>query len=192
MSALREKVWTVEEYLELEHTSEEKHEYLDGHIYLMAGASRKHLLISGNIYASLHAQLRKRPCEIYQSDMRVKADRLYTYPDIVVVCDTPQFIGEAPGTLINPILIVEVLSPSTEGSDRRKKFQDYRALESLQEYLLVEQDSHQIEHYIRQKDGQWLLSDAVELEKVLELPSIGCTLALADVYEKVTFDKEEA
>jgi Uma2 family endonuclease len=191
MSALREKIWTVEEYLEFERTSEEKYEYFDGHIYLMAGASRKHLLISGNTYANLHAQLRKGPCEIYQSDMRVKADRLYTYPDITVVCDTPQFAGEAPGTLTNPILVVEVLSPSTESYDRHKKLQHYRALESLQEYVLIEQESHHIEHYVRKSDGQWILTDTIGLDASFELPSINCTLALADVYEKVTFEEEK-
>jgi Uma2 family endonuclease len=192
MSALRERTWTVEQYLEFERTSEIKHEYLDGYIYAMSGATANHNLVAGNTYASLHAQLRKGPCLIFPSDQRVKADRLYAYPDISVVCGTPEFTGDTPDTLANPTLIIEVLSPSTEKFDRGKKFQYYRALDSLQEYLLIAQDSYRIEHYIRQQDGPWLLKDAIGIDATLELPSIGCALSLADVYEKVTFENEES
>ncbi len=191
MAPLREQTWTVEQYLEFERTSEFKHEYLDGCIYAMAGASRHHNLIAGNTYASLHAQLRKGPCEVYPADMRVKVGANYAYPDVSVVCGTPQFTGDTPDTLANPMLIVEVLSPSTETHDRGTKSQHYRELDSLQEYLLIAQDSYRVEHYVRQHNGQWLLSDVVGIDAVLELASIGCTLSLADVYEKVTFEDEE-
>ena len=107
------------------------------------------------------------------------------------MCGTPEYNDDTPRTLLNPTLIIEVLSPTTKSYDRRKKFQHYRALESLQEYLLIDQDSYHIEHYIRQNDDQWLLSDYTGLGTTLTLPSIGCTLALADVYEKVTFEDEE-
>jgi Uma2 family endonuclease len=190
MAALRERTWTVEQYLELERTSEEKHEYLDGQIYLMGGASPNHNIIVANTTIGLGIQLRKGPCVIYASDQRVKAGRLYAYPDVSVVCGTPQYTEDIPETILNPTLIVEVLSPTTEGYDRGEKFRQYRMLESLQEYVLVSQDSHHIEHYVRRPDDQWLFSDAKGLEAVLELPSIGCTLALADVYEKVTFEQE--
>ncbi len=191
MSALREQTWTVEQYLEFERTSEIKHEYLDGSIYAMTGASPNHNLIAVNTAASLHAQLRKHPCIVFPSDQRVKADRLYAYPDISVVCGTPQYTDETPRTLLNPTVIVEVLSPSTEAYDRGTKSQHYRELASLQEYLLIAQDSYRVEHYVRQHNGQWLLSDVVGIDATLELASIGCTLSLADVYEKVTFEDEE-
>jgi Uma2 family endonuclease len=116
---------------------------------------------------------------------------MYAYPDVSVVCGTPQFTGDTPDTLANPTLIVEVLSPSTESYDRGTKSQHYRELDSLQEYLLIAQDSYRVEHYIRQQDGPWLLKDAVGIDAALELASIGCTLSLADVYEKVTFENEE-
>lgn len=192
MSALREQTWTVEQYLEFECISEIKHEYLDGHIYAMSGASRKHNLITMNVAASFHAQLRKGSCEVYPADMRVKAGAIYAYPDVSVVCGTPQFTGDTPDTLTNPTLIVEVLSPSTEKFDRGKKFHYYRALDSLQEYVLIAQDDYHVERYRRHADGEWLFSDAIGTDAALELASIGCTLSLADVYEKVTFESEEA
>ncbi len=141
-----------------------------------------------NTASSLHAQLRKSPCEVYPADMRLKAGAIYAYPDITVVCGTPQFTGETPDTLTNPTLIVEVLSPET--NERGKKFQHYRTLESLQEILLMEQDIYRIEHYWRKNDSQWLLKDAIGIDASLDLPSIGCTLSLTDVYEKVTFESD--
>jgi len=193
MVAVPKQKWTVEEYLAMERASEEKHEFLDGEIYLMSGASRNHNLIQGNAYASLHNQLQGRPCSPYPSDMRVKISDFgqYTYPDISVVCDPEQIEDAAQDTLLNPILLIEVLSPLTESYDRGKKFQHYRALDSLQEYVLIAQDQARIEHYLRQPSGEWLLSDAVGLEAVIELPSIGCTLTLAEVYEKVNFDQQD-
>ena len=190
MSTAPRETWSVQDYLAFERTSAEKHEYLDGDIYLMTGASANHNLIVGNIYASLHAQLRQRPCVVYPSDLRVKVSQtgLYTYPDISVTCDTPQFEDTQQDTLLNPTVIVEVLSPSTENYDRGKKFQHYRTLDSLQEYLLAAQDSPRLERYLRQENEQWLFSDVSQWDARLELPSIGCTLLLSDVCEKVTFD----
>jgi Uma2 family endonuclease len=192
MSAAPQQVWTPERYLAFERASETKHEYLAGEIFAMTGASENHNLITGNTLASLHTQLRRTPCRIYPSDMRLKvpAAGLYTYPDVTAVCGEPQFEEDAvPDTLLNPTVLIEVLSPSTENYDRGKKFQYYRTLESLQEYLLISQESARIEHYVRQGE-QWLFSDAYRLEDVVKLPSIDCTLALADVYEKVTFEPE--
>jgi Uma2 family endonuclease len=190
MSALPEQHLTPEQYLEFERNSDERHEYFQGEIYAMSGASREHNKISGNAFASLHTQLRQRPCEIYQNDMRVKvrAVGLYTYPDVVVVCGEPKFEDGEFDTLLNPTVLIEVLSPSTENYDRGKKFQHYRTLESLQEYLLISQESARIEHYVREGD-QWIFTDATQLEDVVTLPSIDCTLALADVYEKVSFEE---
>lgn len=184
---------TEAEYLAFERASDIRHEYLDGHVYAMTGASRAHNLISTYTAASLINQLRGRPCEVYASDMRVRvsATGLYTYPDVTVVCGNPQFADSALDTLLNPVLVIEVLSPSTESYDRGKKFQHYRQLESLREYVLISQDSPRIERFLRQDDGTWLLTDAAGLDASLELASVACTLALAEVYEKVTFQSEE-
>lgn len=185
---------TEAEYLAFERASDIRHEYLDGHVYAMTGASRAHNLISTYTAASLINQLRGRPCEVYASDMRVRvsATGLYTYPDVTVVCGNPQFADSALDTLLNPVLVIEVLSPSTESYDRGKKFQHYRQLESLREYVLISQDSPRVERFLRQDDGTWLLTDAAGLDASLELASVACTLALAEVYEKVTFEAEDA
>ena len=154
MSALPERIWTTEDYLAYERDSQQRHEYLGGKIYALAGASAKHNLIVGNAIASLHVQVRKRPCMVYPSDMRLKVSRtgLYTYSDISVVCGDPQFEDDQSDTLLNPTVIIEVLSPSTETYDWGKKFQHYRTLASLREYLLIAQDSHRVEHYVRQEN----------------------------------------
>ena len=178
---------TEEEYVELERKADYKSEYYRGEMFAMAGAGEPHNLLAGNLFAILHPQLRRRTCRIYPSDMRVRvsATGLYTYPDVTVVCAEPQFADERKDTLLNPAFIAEVLSPSTEGYDRGRKFEHYRAIESLAEYLLVAQDRVHVDLYTRQQDGRWILSEASRLEDTLELPSIGCRLALADLYEKV-------
>lgn len=178
------------EYLAFERVHASKHEYINGEVYAMTGASENHNLICGNLITRLNIQLEERPCKVYPSDMRVniEATRLYTYPDVSVVCDPPQFSDETLDTLLNPLVLIEVLSPSTERYDRGKKFQDYRQLSSLQEYLLVSQDAPRIEHFLRQNNGEWLLSDVVGIDAHLELPSLGCLLLLADIYKKVTFE----
>ncbi len=176
-----------EEYLAQERSGEVRYEYRRGEIVATVGTSREHNLIAGDTYASLHSQLRKRPCEAYMNDMRLKIAAVgkYTYPDIVVVCGEPRFADEYVDDLLNPTAIVEVLSPSTEAYNRGEKFEHYRAIESPREYLLIAQDRYHIDHFVRQDDGQWLLTDATGLEATLVLPSVGCQLALADVYEKV-------
>jgi Uma2 family endonuclease len=153
----------------------------------MSGASKQHNLITANVLAELHAQLKKRPCTIYPSDMRLKvsATGLYTYPDVTIVCAEAQFDDNQQDTLLNPTVIVEVLSKSTEAYDRGEKFAHYRKLPSLAEYILIAQDKYYLEHYVRQPDNQWLLSEMDKLEDTLQLPSINCHLALADIYDKV-------
>lgn len=180
------------DYLAFERTSDIKHEYLDGHVYAMTGASRAHNLICSYTITSLINQLRGRPCEVYPSDMRIKvqATGLYTYPDVTLVCDQPQFADNEFDSLLNPVLVIEVLSPSTERYDRGKKFQHYRQLAPLQAYVLIAQDGPRIERFMRQENDAWVLTDASDLDADLELTSIGCTLALAEVYEKVTFEAE--
>ena len=183
--------YTPEEYLILERQAEYKSEYLNGEIFAMTGASRRHNLVAGNVFASLHNQLRKRPCEIYPSDMRVKVSPtgLYTYPDVVVVCAEPLFDDKQKDTLLNPTVLIEVLSKSTASYDRGEKFAHYRKLDSLTEYLVVAQDKYHVEHYTRQSGNQWLLSETDDIQKTIHLSSIECDLALADIYDKVEVDK---
>lgn len=190
MSAARKPLISPDDYLAGERLSRTKHEYVAGQIFAMAGASERHNLVAMNIGASLHAQLRRRPCNVYPSDMRVRVSAmgLYTYPDLSVVCAPPQFEDEQRDTLLNPVLLVEVLSPTTESYDRGRKFQQYRTLPSLVEYLLVAQDAMHIEYYARQPDGRWVLAEADGAEGVIQLAALGCELRLADVYEKVLFD----
>ena len=178
--------YTPEEYLELERKAPYKSEYVNGRIFAMSGASRPHNLIAGNVYREISSQLRGRPCEAYVSDMRVKVrpTGLYTYPDIAVACEEILLDDAHNDTLLNPIVLIEVLSPSTEAYDRGEKFAHYRRLESLQEYVLIAQDKARIEHFARQGE-QWVLSEISDLTGTLHLPSIGCHLPLNDIYEKV-------
>ena len=179
---------TPEEYLAMERKAEYKSEYFAGEVFAMVGASRKHNLIATNITTTLGQQLKKRACEIYASDMRVRvpATGSYTYPDVVVACGEPEFEDDYLDTLLNPVVIIEVLSASTASYDRIKKFGYYRTIDSLDEYLLVAQDEYKIEQYVKQPDGRWLLADIKSLEATAEMPSIQCMLPLADVYDKVS------
>lgn len=183
---------TVEQYHRLEKHSLVKHELIGGTIVAMVGASRRHNLIVMNIGASLHAQFRDRTCEVYPSDMRVHIPNTdqYTYPDVTVVCDPPEFSDDTIDTLTNPTVIVEVLSPSTEQYDRGRKFQMYRRLPSLQDYVLVTVDQPHIEHFQRTANDMWSLSDAVGLHTTLHIASVDAALLLANVYEKVSFDED--
>jgi Uma2 family endonuclease len=187
MSSQTTTYLTPEEYLAIERKAESKSEYINGEIVAMTGASREHNLISVNLTRKISEQLIRRPCEMYASDMRVRvpSTRLYTYPDVAVVCGEPEFEDDYLDTLLNPTLIIEVLSESTEGYDRGKKFGFYRTIPSLAEYLLVAQDEHRIEQYAKQPDGRWLLSEYRSTEDVAELASIQCRLALKEVYDKV-------
>ena len=189
MSAIPKTKLTPEEYLEFERKSEERHEYFDGEIFAMAGAKRRHNTAATNLSGLVWQHLRGKNCESYSSDMRVFVPEtgLYTYPDLVIVCDEPQFQDEVFDTLLNPVLIVEVLSDSTEGYDRGKKFQHYRSIESLQEYVLVSTDEARIEKYVRSGDGFWYLSEAVGLGAKIEFSSIECVIELAEVYDKIDF-----
>ncbi|HEY8598113.1 MAG TPA: Uma2 family endonuclease [Thermomicrobiales bacterium] len=176
-----------EEYLRLERESEVRHEYLAGEIVAMVGASKDHNRIVTSTSFALYAQLRHRPCDLFANDMRVKvgASGLYTYPDLTVVCGEPLFFEEDTNTLLNPTVIIEVLSPSTEGYDRGKKFQHYRGLRSLKEYLLISQDAYHIDQFVRHGEINWLLTEHDGPTATVHLTSIDCTLALADLYEKV-------
>ena len=181
--------YTVEEYLAIEREAEFKSEYIDGYIVAMAGASETHNLITTNLAGELRAQLKGRDCRVYSNDMRIdlRERKLFAYPDVVVVCGAPQLTDERRDNLRNPVVIIEVLSPSTESYDRGLKFIKYRRIESLQEYLLVSQEEARIEHYVRQSNGDWLMSEFGGLDASVNLPSISCELKLAEVFDKVTF-----
>jgi Uma2 family endonuclease len=158
----------------------------------MAGASEEHNILTVNLTIALGSQLRGGPCRPFAADMRVRigsAD-LYAYPDVVVVCGERRFADDQRDVLLNPIVIIEVLSPGTEDYDRGDKFAGYQHLESLQEYLLVAQDRPHVEQYTRQADGRWLLSEATHLEAVIHLSSLGADLALSEVYADVNFEAE--
>lgn len=187
MSVHHKTLLSPEDYLTIERQAEAKSEYLAGESFLMAGASERHNLIVANLVGEFRSQLKQRPCKVYPSDMRVKiqATGLYTYPDVIVICEEPEFEDDHKDTLLNPTLIVEVLSPSTEGYDRGKKFEHYRTLKSLSDYLLVAQEAASIEHFIRQADGKWLFSAYQELQATIELASVYCVLPLQEIYDKV-------
>jgi Uma2 family endonuclease len=185
--------YTPEQYLAQERQAPYKSEYFNGRIYAMAGASREHNLISFNFARELGNQMRNRDCETYVADMRVKsrATTAYLYPDVAVVCGQPQFEDTGLDTLLNPTVLVEVLSPSTEAGDRGHKFAHYRRIPSLQEYVLVAQDRVLVERHVRQENG-WLLTEFNDLEATLPLAAIGCEVALRDIYARVTFPPAEA
>ena len=175
---------TPEEYLQEERTSSVKREYLRGEVFAFAGASPAHNQIVFNLAGILHTQLRSTPCRGYASDLKVQTpgQEMFAYPDLTVVCGEPQFRDEQQDVLLNPTLIIEVLSESTETRDRGEKFLQYIQIPSLRDYLLVSQSEPRIEHYARQPDNRWLLTLTHGLDGEVYLSSIGCTLRLAEVY----------
>ena len=192
--------FTVEEYLAFERASDERHEYLDGVIYAMAGESPDHGRICVNLVATLVARLRGSNCEVFSKDTKVccgpyrahTREGLYAYPDLVVVCGAMQFHSQAEDVLVNPQVIVEVLSPSTEAFDRGEKFHRYRRwLPTLTDYVLVGQDRPVIDLYHRAEDGLWMLQTLEDLEARLAVETIGCTVPLAEVYERIVFPQAE-
>lgn len=191
MSSLPKPRYTPEQYLEMERAADHRSEYVNGEILAMAGASREHNLIVTNLVREVSTCLRGRPCETYSNDMRVKiSPGRYTYPDVVVACDRPQFLDGQLDTLTNPIVIVEVLSPTTEADDRSWKFAHYRRLATLTDFVMLSQYQPFVEHYTRQADHRWALTELSGLEAVLRLPAIGCELPLATIYERVEFAPE--
>lgn len=189
MSSQPRPTLTPEEYLAFERKALQKSEYFKGEVFAMSGASEQHNLIVANVIASLHVQLKQRPCKVYPSDMRVKVSPtgLYTYPDVVVVCGEVQFDDEQKDTLLNPTLLVEVLSESSEDYDRGKKFEHYRTIPSFVEYVVIAQATPHVEQFTRRANHQWLLSETNDLQDIIQLSSIHCDLTLADIYDKVEF-----
>jgi len=189
MSAPPKTSLTPAAYLLIERAAETKSEFFDGEMFAMAGTTRNHARIVMNFSGELRARLKGRKCEPFATDLRVKveANGLYTYPDLLVVCDDPQFEDDRLDTLLNPTLIVEVLSEATERYDRVKKFDLYRALPSLQEYVLVSQSEPRVEQFLRQPDGEWNLRITTDPTAFVDLTSIECEIALAEIYERVGF-----
>lgn len=193
MSTQAKTLLTPAEYLEIERKATFKSEYYDGEMFAMAGAGLAHNLIVWNVIAGLGSQLRGRPCAGFLSDMRVRvpATDLHTYPDVILVCGEPQFLDDRRDTLLNPTLIVEVLSPSTEAYDRGRKFEHYRSIETLQEYLLISSDRVLAERFTRQQAGQWLFTSFSDSADAIDLESVGCRVTVAALYEKVDFTAPE-
>jgi Uma2 family endonuclease len=187
MSSLPKTFVTAEEYLAIDREAQVKSEYFAGRIIAFAGASKEHNLIVANIIAGLHRQLVDRQCNVYPSDMRVRITKTgaYAYPDVVVTCGEEKFDEGANDTLLNPTVLIEVLSESTAGHDRGEKFENYRRIESLREYLLVSQNPYRADLYIRQNDLQWLMTEIHDREGVVKLNSINCQLTLKEIYTKV-------
>jgi Uma2 family endonuclease len=184
--------FTIAEFLSLEAESLEKHEYYQGEILAMAGATIEHNIIAGNLLAHLHTQLRGKNCRPFGSDQRIKVERggLFTYADTVVICGKVEQAKDDPLSATNPRVIAEVLSDSTEAKDRRRKLKLYLKLDSLREYILVAQDEPRIDKLVRNNDGTWTMSIVEGLTASLDLESIGCRLAMPDIYDGITFESE--
>ena len=187
MSTLTARTYlTPEEYLTWERKQPFKNEYHDGQIIVMSGASRSHNRITVDITTQLSNQLMESECEVFASEMRVRIspEVSYFYPDVIVLCGEPRFEDDTFDTLLNPILVIEVLSPSTAAFDRGEKFEHYKQIASLREYILVSQDNVRVEHYLRQ-GTQWIHNTFQCLEDMLPLASIECTLSLHAIYRRV-------
>lgn len=187
MSSQRKASVTPSEYLAAERRAETRSEYFAGEVFAMVGASRRHNLIAANIIRVLGNQLLDGPCNVYPSDMRVKvsATGKYTYPDVVIACADEMFDDEEMDTLLNPVVIVEVLSDSTEAYDRGRKFEQYQLIESLAEYLLVSQEPYRVEQYARRGRREWNYSEYRDAGDVVPIAAAGCMMPLKDVYLKV-------
>jgi Uma2 family endonuclease len=190
MTAVPKKKYTLEEYLELDKNSEERYEYFDGEVLAMAGGSPSHARISGNIYSALQERLRRGRCEAFNSEMRIKVPAAlpYRYADASVVCGEPVF-DEIGGqqTLVNPILIIEVLSPLTAGYDLVEKFVAYQSIRTFQEYILILQDRPHVIQYIKQAERRWLRIEIDGMKNTVTMDSAWVTLNMSELYERVDF-----
>lgn len=189
MSAVpKRRLLTEQEYLLIERRAERKSEFYRGEMFQMAGAKRAHNQISINLSATIYAHLKSTPCEVYQGDMRVKiSGNLYTYPDIVAFCGPPKLLDDVLDTLLNPLLIIEVLSESTQDYDESFKVPEYRRLSSLREFFLVNQEMPYVTIHRRERGASWKLSAVTGLDATLSLNSLDCKIPLAEVYARVRF-----
>ncbi len=189
--------FTIEQYLELERAADERHEFIDGNIHLMAGESPNHSRINANLLASLVLQLRGKNCEAFSPNMKIRSGPyskgqtsrkgMFSYADVSVVCGEPQFHDEVQDVLLNPIVLIEILSPSTETFDRIEKFRRYRTnISTLRDYVLVSSTTPLIQVFSLHSEG-WVMNEAFELESAIRIPSIDCSLPLAEIYDRVEF-----
>jgi Uma2 family endonuclease len=177
------------EYLDLERAAEFKSEFFEGEMFAMAGGTPEHSLISANVTREFGNRLLRSQCVAYNTDLRIKveASGLFTYPDLSVICGALQFAQGTNDTVVNPTVLVEVLSDSTEAYDRGRKFEHYRQIPTLREYLMISQKEPRIEQFVRQSEGRWLLNEASGLEGNIELPSLDITISIAEVFRNVIF-----
>lgn len=192
MATLQTTYITPEEYLERERKAETKSEYFRGEIFAVAGTSLRHSRLVTNLVINLGSKLRNSSCSVYMTDLRllVSPTGLYTYPDVMVICGKEMLAPLDFDTVTNPSVIIEVLSESTKNYDHGRKFQSYRTIPTLTDYLMVEQDEMRVEQYTRQPDQRWLLTEYKEPSAAIVLPSLGVEIALQDVYEKVDFSAQ--
>jgi len=188
MSSLPKHRYSAEEYLALDREADYKSEYVGGDIFAMGGASPKHVLIAGNTAGELRNRLRDTNCQVYSADLRIQAelDNVYYYPDVVVVCGRPEYRDSRRDTVSNPLVIVEVLSPSTRNYDRGDKFAHYRRLDSLRDYILIDQEACHVEHFVR-REGIWEFSEIDDCQGSLVIPTLDIAIALKEIYAKLEF-----
>ncbi|MFM8309892.1 MAG: Uma2 family endonuclease [Microcystis aeruginosa] len=193
LSATETKYYTPEEYLALEETSEDKNEYRQGEIIPMVGATTNHNQIAGNFYRRFPLNINNQDYYTYMETVRLWLSdySIYTYPDVMVIKGQPLYQGNSQSNVINPLIIVEVLSNSTQAYDRGDKFKFYRSLPTFQEYILIEQSSYSVERYYKQKDDQWLIDFVTGENAVLQLVSVDWQISLQDLYQRVNFDLAE-
>jgi Uma2 family endonuclease len=193
LTATETKYYTPEEYLALEETSEDKHEYRQGEIIPMVGATTNHNQIAGNFYRRFPLTINNQDYYTYMETVRLWLSdySIYTYPDVMVIQGQPLYQGNSQSNVINPLIIVEVLSNSTQAYDRGDKFKFYRSLPTFQEYILIEQSSYSVERYYKQKDDQWLIDFVTGENAVLQLLSVDWQISFQDLYQRVNFDLAE-
>lgn len=187
--AVKYNYLTAEEYLEAERKAEHKHELMNGYIITMTGASLKHNKIVGNLIGSINPFLKGKGCEVFPSDLRVNipSTNSFTYPDLTIVCGKPELLDELFDNLLNPSVIIEVLSPSTESYDRGNKFFTYQQITSLKEYILVDSNSIQIQSIIKKDDGLWKFETINDIKGSLTINTISQQILLSDIYYELTF-----
>ena len=184
--AYQKKLYTIEEYLEMENAALEKHEYYKGEIFAMSGASARHNVISSNLIISLGISLKGKSCQPYGSDMRIHIpeNSLFTYPDISIICGDVTISDEDENTAIGPTVIIEILSPSTRNYDRGEKFMLYRAIPALKNYILVDSESVHVEHFAINKEGLWQLKEYNKINEEIFIETLNISLPMKEVYER--------
>ena len=193
MQITQQRYYTPEEYLELEETANDKSEYIDGEIILMAGASTNHNRIAGNLYSAANFAFRKENYEAFISDVRlwIPKRRIYTYPDVMIVAGEAEYYNNRTDTILNPQVIIEVLSKSTKGYDKEGKFETYRTIESFQEYLLIDQTKIRVEQYFKTGKKRWVMREYDEEDENIVFNSVPFEITLQDLYNKVKFEVVE-